>query len=114
MANKIVLPLEEDSLKPVWSLERDAPGQFACGVDRLACLLRPPAAEEIIILQSKPDRINMIVARSAGRVLSVNRQPLAHCLWGVGRLFLVELRHIRGRWWRRAAQQCLFHPFAPQ
>ena len=65
------------ALSSVRAFERRAVGQFALGVDRLARVFGPPAAEDIVVLEREPKRVDPAVATRARRVGAVLRQLLA-------------------------------------
>ncbi len=55
------------------------------GVDRLAQISRPEAADAVVDLERQPQRVHQLVASGAAGVGRVARQPLAHVQLPVGR-----------------------------
>src|SRR6516225_204386 len=104
---------DQDVAQAPWSVERGAVGQHAGGVDRPAAFLAgiAPAADAVIVLERKADRIHEAVADRALRARPVLLHALAH-----GHRLLIavvlERRDIRRRGRRRRAEELLQHPFA--
>jgi hypothetical protein len=87
--------------------------QFAAIVDRLARVLIPPPADEVVVFERKAHRVDAAVANGAGRVGAMLREHFPNGP-RLGRGLLLESRNVCGwRWWRRA-QNRLQNPGSAQ
>src|SRR5262245_14343379 len=58
LPDKVVFLLQQHLLQPLRAVELRPAWQLAVRIDRLAGLVRPPAAKQIVILQPEANRVN--------------------------------------------------------
>src|SRR5437870_10879182 len=98
-AGKLLGLLEQQRPKSRKSLYLGSAYHGAAGVDRLARFVnRPPATDDVEVLQRKSERIDDRMTTVARRILTVVRQPLAYrCRRRAGLCLQVRVYAGRGR-----------------
>ena len=100
--------------QPQGAVERRTVVELARRVDDDANVLGAPRAGHVEVLQRQTDGIDHRVAGVAGRVRAVLLHPLAQREQSISgdRFGFLQIRHVRWRGRRRAAEQNLHHPFS--
>ena len=91
---KHVRAVDQSLLKAGYPFEPGTAGKISGGVNRLFSFGLAPAADRVIVLQRKAQRIHQTVAARTSRIGAVLDQPLPNCQAAIDRL-VFQRRNVR-------------------